>query len=173
MNRITSVAMSLLTLSVPACKDLSTETDAWPPNSELVYYNSFESKADTIGWRILASFQLVSDAPAGGGSQSVRVSGGCPVPHATVRVNTHGKAGKYYLECFGKDLASGGSVQLNKTSEPFTKLVVHIRDTNWVRYRADGYIECSASDTLQVTILSGGYNPSAILVDCISIYHSN
>jgi|WetSurMetagenome_2_1015567.scaffolds.fasta_scaffold06015_5 hypothetical protein len=173
MNRVITLAMLFLALSVAACKDLSTETDVWPSNSELIYYNSFESKADTIGWRTLASFEFVPDSPVGGGSQSVRVSGGCPVPNATTRVNNHSKAGKCYLECFGKNLANGGSVRLNTTSEPFTGKVVRISDTNWVRYQAEGSLECSANDTLQLTIHAGGDNPSAILVDCIRIYRSN
>ena len=41
-----------------------------------IYVNSFESPADTAGWRGYAGLQIVRAAPPGGGFLAARVAGG-------------------------------------------------------------------------------------------------
>jgi len=158
------------TLVLGSCGDLST--DSWPQKSEVIYANSFEAKTDTSGWRILADFQLVSDAPPGGGFRSVRVLGGCAIPHAMTLVQTNGRVGKFYLECYGKNLSRGGSVELYPIRQRDTRIAILVQDSTWVRYRSEEHVEAGMGDTLVIAINAGGIIPSAILVDCLCIYHA-
>ena len=156
-------------LLLPACGDLSTEL--WSQKVEVIYANSFETQADTTGWSILADCELVPIAPPGGGAQSVRVSGGCPIPHAATLVRTNERSGKFCLECYGKNLSHGGSVELYTVGHRDARIVIQVGDSSWVRYRTESYVEAGAEDTLMLAINSGGIVPSAILVDCLGIYH--
>ena len=51
-----------------------------------IYFNSFESQSDTVGWRGYA-FNFANDVPSQGGKKSLSISGGCILPHAQYTIS--------------------------------------------------------------------------------------
>jgi hypothetical protein len=155
-------------LAFLGCKDQGTnESDGI---GELIYSNSFESQSDTIGWTGYGSLVFDPSTPPRGGSQSARISGGCPVPHACTKVRVQSEGGVFMLQCWGKNLALAGTVELYTTSNPFAGISVQVADTAWTRYRSDNSLICPAGDTLVLAMNSGGIVSSAMLVDLVEIY---
>ena len=136
---------------------------------DAIYSHSFESPADTVGWIGYGSLELYPSAPSGGGSWSVRVSGGCPVPHAHISIRIQSNVGPVVLQCWGKNLATGGGVQLYKKSDRSTAIRVQVTDTLWTQYRSAETLSCSANDTLELEMVSGGIIYSSMLIDKLEI----
>ena len=147
------------------CHNFSTG----PSDSPVIYFNSFESRADTSGWIGVGSQALVADAPPGGGVQSVRVSGGCIMPTACMRLAIQGRAKAVVIECWGKSLSGGGSVELYRTSDRYAGIQIGITDTLWRFYQSNTRLACSSIDTLELDLNSGGIVYGAMLVDQIQI----
>ena len=156
-----------LAVLVPGCDNPPTEVTE--SARSLVYSHAFESPADTIGWSEYGSLELYPSAPSGGGSWSVRVSGGCLVPHAHASIRIQSDAGPVVLQCWGKNLATGGSVQLHKKGDRSTSIWIQVTDTSWMKYRSSGTLNCSANDTLELEMASGGIIFSAMLIDNLEI----
>jgi len=144
-------------------------TQVSEPVGNAIYSHSFESPADTIGWSGYGSLELYPSAPGGGGSWSVRVSGGCVVPHAQTRIRIQSDVGQVVLQCWGKNLALGGGVQLYKISDQSVRISVQITDTVWTQSRSTETLTCSANDTLVLEMVSGGIIYSAMLIDKLEI----
>ncbi|MGB2868387.1 MAG: hypothetical protein WBD36_08050 [Bacteroidota bacterium] len=162
------VALPFIAIAILAgCK--SQISDASTANSDLVYFNSFESQADTAGWFGYGQLALHQGAPPDGGLQSAYISGGCIVPHARIRLTTLPPAGTITLKCWGMNLALGGAIQLSKVNDPQSGLLIAINDTAWTAYQADGSMTYSSLDTLELEMMSGGIVSSAMLVDRIEI----
>jgi len=75
-----------------------------------IYYNSFESQSDTVGW-IGYAFNFANDVPKHG-KKSLSVSGGCVVPHAQYTVTPQNTDCYLILKFLGKNLSNGGGVNL-------------------------------------------------------------
>jgi len=80
--------------------------------NEYFYLNSFESKIDTINWQGYGEIEFRNDAPFNGGEQSLYVSGGCIVPHASLKLNNINKNSCLTIHCWAKNPANGGTVEL-------------------------------------------------------------
>ncbi|MFC1502260.1 hypothetical protein ACFL6A_02495 [bacterium] len=155
-------ALLLLTFS---CNHI-TEPGAgfqWP------YLNSFETGEDTTGWRGNGFFDLRDSAAPGGGSQSLFVAGGCPIPHAFYDLDIAGEECALQLRCWGKNLAIGGSVTLQLVNNPSREITISITDTAWTFYESAQTLTCPSDDAVRITMNSGGYAPSSMLVDLLEI----
>ena len=147
------------------CNNSSTE----PSDNAIIYNNSFESRGDTSGWIGIGSQALVADAPPGCGVQSVRISGGCIMPTACMKLAIQGRAKAVVIECWGKSLSGGGSVELYRTTDRYTGIQIGITDTLWRFYQSNTRLACSSTDTLELNLNSGGIVYGAMLVDQIQI----
>jgi hypothetical protein len=163
MRISSAVAFGFLGLCPLGCNDLGPELAIG--SADILFATSFESAIDTMGWGGYGGVELVSSACPGGGKQSVRVSGGCLVPHAVLRKMPTRLSGAYSIRCWGKNLVVGGSVALYRSRDPHKTIWLSIRDTNWAAYSTDSVLVCLATDTLVATLNAGGIVPSAMLVD--------
>jgi hypothetical protein len=161
------VTFALLGICMLGCNDLGPEVETGA--ADILFATSFESAIDTMGWGGNGRVELVSSACPGGGKQSVRVSGGCLVPHAELRKMPIVLAGVYSIRCWGKNLAVGGSVCLYRSIDRYKTIWLSIQDTNWAAYRTDSVLVCLASDTLVATMNAGGRVPSSMLVDSLVV----
>jgi hypothetical protein len=147
------------------CNNASTA----PSGGPIICYNSFESRADTVGWIGIGAEMLVTDAPLGGGVQSARISGGCLIPTALTKISVQGRAKAVVIECWGKSLYGGGSVELYRASDRYAGIQIAITDTVWKQYASAARLACSPKATLELDLNSGGFVSGAMLVDQIQI----
>ena len=151
------------------CGLCCNKSSTGPSGALVIYSNSFESKADTAGWIGVGSQSFVADAPPGGGVQSVRISGGCIIPTASTTLVLQGQANAVGIECWAKSLAGGGFLQLYRTTDRYEGITIEMTDTVWTFYRSITHLSCSAGDTLELDLNSGGIVYGAMLVDEIKI----
>ncbi len=138
------------------------------PVAGSIYFNSFESAQDTIGWKGSGSIDFSEDAPPGGGKRSLFVSGACSVPHAVFTLPALAEDGYYRLQCWGKNLQLGGSVRLAVEGLETGQQVV-VQDSNWVFLETNQPLFCPKHYHLCLMLSSGGIVASAMLVDLIQI----
>ncbi|MCL5029493.1 MAG: T9SS type A sorting domain-containing protein [Bacteroidetes bacterium] len=135
----------------------------------IIYSNSFESPQDTIGWSGYGMINFNSDVPPDGGNQSLYISGGCFVPHAQIELGPFYKDGYYILQCWGKDLQIGGAVSINVMDSISNQVNVVVNNKEWTHYESAETLFCSSGNKIVLSIIAGGFIPSAILVDLIEI----
>jgi len=140
-----------------------------PSSGSTLYYNSFENSSDLIGWFGISSTSLQNDAPLFGGKKSIYISGGCIVPHASYTFNSPGRDIKITMECFGKNLSNGGTIELILGTERLNQQYILIEDSKWKFYQLDAEIYWPADSTLTIWFISGGDQPSSMLIDCLRL----
>ncbi len=138
-----------------------------PDEVEVFYFNSFESPSDTIGWK--GYLELSNDTPVNGGKKSIRVSGGCIVPHVYFSFYTIGEDCSLILRFRGKNLMVGGVVTLSNSDNVLPGINVFVENKSWQKYTSLDTLSCQASETLMLCLNSAGDNPSAMLIDKIEI----
>jgi len=138
-----------------------------PDEVEVFYFNSFESSNDTIGWK--GYIELSNDTPQNGGNKSIRVSGGCIVPHVYFSFYSIEEDCSLIIRFWGKNLMTGGVVSLGYGENAYPSINVFIENKSWYKYTSLDTLFCQASDTLKLCLNSGGFNPSAMLIDNIEI----
>lgn len=131
-----------------------------------IYFNSFEKESDLTGWE--GYYVLRNDTPISGGHQSLYISGGCVVPHAYYKLGPYDEDLKLSIQCWGKNLVLGGSVNL-QTVDHTSSIFLSIQDKNWKYYTTDSVLFCPAGKKLQLSLSSGGIISSAMLIDNIEI----
>lgn len=138
----------------------------YPENS--IYFNSFESPSDTIGWYGISTEYFMEDAPVGGGKQSVQISGGCIIPHAYVWIDPLDKDCSLVLRCWGKNMSHGGSVRL-VMDDPWVTVNIPVQETSWTYYSCEDTLHYVAGSRLRIELNSGGIMASAMRVDQLEI----
>lgn len=138
----------------------------YPENS--IYFNSFESPSDTVGWYGIIMEYLVEDAPAGGGRQSVQISGGCIIPHAYVWIDPLDENCSLVLRCWGKNMSYGGSVRLIM-DDPRETVSIPVQETSWTYYNCEDTLQYVAGSRLRIELNSGGIIGSAMRIDQLEI----
>ena len=163
--KLFSGILFLLILLISACK---TSTDPYPKNNT-IYFNSFESAADTAGWSGYAQLAFRNDSSPNGGKQSLYVSGGCIVPHAEFKIPQQNEDAYYILEGWGKSLLNGGVVLLSIPDANCPGIQFNVSDSVWTFYQSDRKFFCPAGTQLTLTMYSGGIAAAAMLVDQIAV----
>ena len=155
-------------LAEPACDLLMGVHDII--NKGPIYFNSFESAEDTVGWQGYGDREFRLDAPAGGGTQSLFVSGGCIAPHAWVEFTAPEKETRLRLKCWGKMLVNRGSVGLFFKDSLFHRgISISVTDSLWRPYQSTDSLVCPANTALRLEMMSGGIIPGAMLVDVVEV----
>lgn len=157
----------ILMLFLSGCKK-SEQTAPEQSKEEQIYFNSFESPSDTLGWG--GELTIMNEAPPSGGKHSIYISGACNAPHAYVTLTGPASESHLILRCWGKNLSNGGDVELRRTSDWYKPPIgIFISDTVWTSYQSKDTLFCPAHDTLSLELTSGGYSPSAMLIDLIEV----
>lgn len=164
MRSILRLIIILPALSVHSCEKYA---DPLIPDNSF-YFNSFESTSDTAGWYGISTDHRIEDAPAVGGRYSIQISGGCVIPHARYIFSPLAESLDLVLKCWGKNLSNGGSVNLY-TMDYSKAAHISVSESSWTRYQCEDTLHCSKGDTLVLDLISGGFLPSAILIDQLEI----
>ena len=158
------ILLSLFTFL--SCEKISDMDSVYPIES--FYFNSFESSADIAGWYGGSNINIVEEAPQAGGKQSLKVSGGCVIPHAYYKIDSLKEDCSLVLKCWGKNLSHGGSVSLY-TGSHSNVIHISITETSWTNYICEDTLHCTAGNTVMLELNSGGIISSTMLVDQIEI----
>jgi hypothetical protein len=167
MNKLMIPIMFFLTFL--SCKKENTKENTL---EQQIYFNSFESQSDTVGW-IGYAFNFANDVPKHGGTKSLSVSGGCLIPHAEYTVPPQ------YTDCYltvklwGKNLSNGGSVYLYVNKEGYKETSFDVSTKDWTLYESRDTLFCPANTSLTFGVMAGGISSSAILIDMVEIRKLN
>ena len=103
-------------------------------DNEVQYYNSFESRQDTIGWLGLSEHMFKNEPSPNGGNKSLYVGGGCVQPAASLEIKNL-PSGSYNISFWAKieDQNQSGTITISNSthSELFTKTITQ---TEWEKY---------------------------------------
>ncbi|MFC1746754.1 hypothetical protein ACFLZR_00275 [Candidatus Neomarinimicrobiota bacterium] len=140
-------------------------------NGDQVYFASFESTADIVGWQAYGSIRLAEDAPEGGGIHSLHVSGGCIYPHAQRILPPLDRAAHLVLRAMGKNTSNGGGIMLRwaATSGSEHAISVGVTDTAWTTITSDDILFVPAGIPVQLELAAGGIMYSTMLVEWVEI----
>ncbi len=136
---------------------------------QVIYFNSFESPNDTVGWQGYGSRKFYSDAPPDGGKQSLYVSGACIVPHAWITLGPFDKDEYFILSCYGKNLQIGGGASIQIEGNYSKGAYVYIDKKEWTFYQSADTLFCPAGKKIMLSMGAGGIVASAILVDKLEV----
>lgn len=137
-----------------------------------IYFNSFESQSDTVGW-VGYAFNFANDAPNHGGTKSLSISGGCVLPHAQFTVTPQNTDCYLILKFWGKNLSNGGGVNLYVNKAGYKEISFDVSDKGWTLYESRDSLFCPANTSLTFEAMAGGISSSAILIDMIEIRKLN
>jgi hypothetical protein len=139
-------------------------------SEKIIYYNSFETAADTAGFEGYGFFDFNNEPSPDGGSYSLYVSGGCIWPHVIIKIPEQKTDGYYQLKGWGRDLEIGGMVELhNNWATREKSIYFSVSDSIWTHYTADSILYCPAGQSMTLIMAAGGFAPSAMLVDQVEI----
>jgi hypothetical protein len=160
---------ALIIFATISCEKENTKENTL---EQQIYFNSFESQSDTIGWRGYA-FNFANDVPSLGGKKSLAISGGCIIPHAQYTVSAQNIDYHLVLKLWGKNLSNGGSVYLSVNKTGYRGTDISISDKNWTQYESHDTIFCPANTSLTLSATAGGIISSEILIDFVEIRKLN
>jgi hypothetical protein len=163
------VLVSLMVLAVLCCSRNDCDV-AGPCCDDLLYFNSFESNADTVGWHGNGGIAFSRDTAPRGGSRSLSVSGGCIFPHVTYTLEPVRERGSYTIRLWAKAILQNGSVLLRIADMPGNPPVsISVDQPEWASYTTDRQICCPAGRSLVIEMDSGGFSPGEMLVDLVEV----
>jgi hypothetical protein len=134
------------------------------------YRNSFEVPDDTAGWYGYAAIEIVEQASRWGSRYSLRVSGGCPVPHAKFDFEPASHDRQFILQGWGKaEEGTGGVTLSSRVSSTARSIGFSVNRKQWTFYQSVDTLSVAAGDTMSIQVSAGGIVPATILVDLIAI----
>ena len=158
--------MVLLVLLLPGCPE-------WPfePDKSVVYFNSFETPADTSGWTGLSPTMFVEDPAPGQGLRSLRIGGGCVQPTAYWNLDPVFGEGDYQLSFWGRvnDANQSGTVILRRTDVSDREIGITLHENRWVYYRNPNTLHVPAGSRMRIEIVIGGYVPASMNIDGLAV----
>jgi hypothetical protein len=139
-------------------------------SKQIIYYNSFESAEDTVGFSGYGYYDFKAEPSPDGGNYSLYVSGGCLWPHVSVEIPAQETDGYYQLAGWGRNPEIGGNVELhNNLRIPNESIYFNVTDSAWTYYTADSILYCPAGQSMTLMMGAGGFVSSAMFVDQIQI----
>jgi hypothetical protein len=133
-----------------------------------IYYNSFESQLDMVGWTGYA-YNFSNEVPKHGGNQSLAVSGGCVIPHAQYTMSPQKTDSYISLKFWGKNLMNGGAVYFYVNGIAMGEIQFDVSKKDWIQYESQDTFFCPANTSMTLGVIAGGISSSAILIDMIEI----
>ena len=158
--------MVLLVLLLPGCPE-------WPfePGQSVIYFDSFETPADTSGWTGLSPAMFVDDPAPGQGLRSLRIGGGCVQPTAYRNLDPVFEEGDYQLSLWGRvnDPNQSGSVILRLADVSDQEISVTLHENRWVYYRNPNTLHVPAGSRMRIEIVIGGIVPASMNIDGLAV----
>ncbi|MBI9071448.1 MAG: hypothetical protein JEY94_07600 [Melioribacteraceae bacterium] len=148
----------------------SCERSLLPPieeNSKIIYKNSFENISDINNWAGITEFDIFNSTCKNCGSHSIRIGGGCVLPHALYAIKETCSAGYYYVDCWNKLILNGGEVRIylkDKNNYYPGEVSIPITDTTW-NYKKSDLLYMPENSTLYIEMNSGGIIAGGMLID--------
>lgn len=170
MRKVILILLGILIISCDRVLD-PEEKEIFQP----IYSISFESAEELENWVGITTESIVYSAPADCGIFSVKISGGCIIPHAQYEFTNNLESGIYKIECWNKLLMNGGGVKLYSVDihgEIKDEVLIEVRDTVWNKKVSDPLF-FEAGQTLKIELNSGGLKPGAMLVDELKVLKSS
>ena len=159
-------------LVLSCCLIISCAKKCIEPTPDSVYFNSFESPADTTGWYDIKPEMFVDDPAPDGGKQSLYIGGGCIQPAAYLDLPQL-RSGYYTISCWGKipESKQAGTIVLAKVNPNGEREEIEliIDRTDWIFYRSKESLYCPADWKLRIEILIGGIVGANMFIDDIGI----
>jgi hypothetical protein len=134
----------------------------------VLYANSFENEADTVGLSGYCFVSLEEDTPVGGGAYSLFVSCGCIAPHATLEIGPFEEDQQLIISCWGKGADMGGSVSL-RNSKDVINISISGQDSVWQFFESVGTLSYTAGETVTLEFSAGGIASGIIYVDMLEV----
>jgi len=168
MRSITFLTIAILCIA--GC-DKSVEPD---DRHGTIYFNSFESDADTTGWQGYAAYGFYNSAPPDGGNRSLFISGGCIMPHAVVDLEPLDEDRFLMLKCwaspiYGGQVINGGYISLIVSGEHSGSIDIEVTESTWTAYQPTDTLFCPANQSLYLNLSCGGFIPGSMLVDLLEV----
>ncbi len=142
----------------------------------VVYFCSFESVGDTIGWWYVGE-GFTDDAPPGCGSTSFQM-GGCIYGPSGILSFRPEISGYYVFSCWARISRSGlWEIPVVLTTSPYDAMqgepmiLLDIVGDTWSFYETTDSLYCTDEDSLYFEVWSGGdhFVRPPVLIDCLSI----
>jgi hypothetical protein len=138
-------------------------------DGDIFYYNSFENKTDTIGWRYIGEMSFRNGGAPGCGGQCIYIAGGYFGPHAYKIFDTLKENGYFKIQFWGKKLALGGLVYLAEVNKNFDSSAILLSDTVWTFYESKNVSHIPAGVKFGLYVESGDKARSELLIDKLQI----
>ncbi|MCP9292138.1 MULTISPECIES: hypothetical protein [Gracilimonas] len=163
--RIQLLSLALISVfSFVSCNIIS-DAPQLSGSEEVVYFSSFESKAELSGWK--GGYKVIEDSPNGGGIKSAHISGGCVYPHF-YRTLYPTQAEQWGINAWAKNLSNGGSITLeNRTTDQ--SIYLSIQDDEWKQLSSDDLLAVKDGDEVILTLNAGGFVSSSMLVTSVEV----
>ncbi len=174
MKRLAYVAcVAWLACAGFSCGSSPNEPSQEVASSDVFYFNSFESPADTVGWEGITTQMLVKEPAPGGGDQSLHVIGDCIQPTAHIVFPPSGTGGSYRLSFWGRlhDRVQRGTLILaiDGDDEQGDRTELMVDSDRWTFYKSEKALRLSANEALRLEIMVGGIVAASMSIDCIKI----
>jgi hypothetical protein len=143
-----------------------------PPDSVVIYANSFEAPEDTSGWIGLVSEMFVEDPAPSAGSRSLLIGGGCPMPTACIDLPCTTGAATFRLSFWGKAGAVtpyGGTIGVGPLDSYREGIEIYADSLDWHYYQMEEDLLLSGLDTLRIWIFAGGIVYDDVQIDGLEV----
>ena len=164
------IFLTIAILCIAGC-DKIVEQDA---RFGTIYFNSFESNADTTGWWGYGDFGFYDSAPQDGEDRSLYISGGCIWPHAVLDLEPLNEDRLLILRCwaspvYGGQVEQSGIISLIVSGDFSDSIEISITESSWAAYQPSDTLFCPANHSLSLNLSCGGFVPGSMLVDLLEI----
>ena len=166
------IALTILLIGVVSTSCARQNISPLPSKSgKTVFFNSFEVPGDTKSWYWAGSYRLTRDVPPGGGESAIRIKGVEMLPAASFISKPLRGGGYFTLECWGKNLDIGGTVQLAtiKNYEITEAIQLGIFEEEWEHLESSDTLFVPPNTSLMLTMQAGGPVDGTIFVDNLTI----
>jgi len=164
---------SIIGLGVMCCLLTTCQKNTTGPNESMLYFNSFESPADTAGWHGITAGVLVDDPAPGAGRRSLHISGGCIQPAAFIQLPERFGPGCYRLSCWGRldNSSTAGSIGLvaDAGQNGIRETRLQISTTDWSHGNSQISWDQPTTMTIGLEIWIGGFVPAHMSIDGITV----
>jgi hypothetical protein len=130
-------------------------------NSHLIYFNSFESYKDLIGWKGMNVGDLKSFPAPLGGKKSIFIT-----DITKYKFSAPKKDLTISISFWGKSISGGGAMEFYVGNhDPWERNYIVISDSSWKYHTTSEMISWPADSTFSIELNAGGILGRSMLID--------
>jgi hypothetical protein len=161
-------------IAVTGCSDSDNGPccpDCDGPDGTTIYFTSFESPSDTLAWSTYGTVMLTDDAPPGGGSGSLLITGGCDGGFARLRLGPLTTGSSFTIRFWAKKIGpSAPQAVLTIAEKPYDEMIgVSVTTSEWSSYAPDDQLFCPRGKSLLIEFHAGGFAGGTLLTDLLEV----